>query len=160
MELRDLIDELETMTQRSMHVPGGRVLLEESALHQMIGELRTAMQDEGKIAQRGIQERDRILNDARLQARRIVEVAQAHVNSRLEEQNTVQLARERARQIVAEAEQNAARIKADANTYVVNQLGALESRLQRVLHEVQSGQRYLTQPGPGPATDKGTETGR
>lgn len=159
MEIRDLIDDLEKLAERGMHVPGGRVLLDESGLHQIIGEMRVALQEEGRTPHRGIQERDRVLNEARLQARRIVEEAQAHINARLEEQNTVQLARERARQIVTEAEQNAARVRADANTYVNNQLSALESRLQRVLHEVQSGQRYLAQPAPPPGTEKGSDKG-
>lgn len=159
MEIRDLIDELEKLTERGMHVPGGRVLLDEGTLHQIIGDMRVALQEEGRTPHRGIQERDRILNEARLQARRIVEDAQAHANTRLEEQNAVQLARERARQIVVEAEQNAAHMRTDANTYVANQLSALESRLQRVLHEVQSGQRFLSQPAPPPppATEKGAD---
>jgi vacuolar-type H+-ATPase subunit H len=142
MDLRKLIDELQGLTEHAMHLPGGKVVLDQARVNRLIADMRAAVPDEGK---RLAQERDRILNDARMQARRMIEDAQAQVNSRLEEQNAVQLARERARQIVAEAEQNGARIRADANSYVVNQLGALESRLQRVLHEVQSGQRYLTQ---------------
>ena len=68
------------------------------------------------------------------------------MNDRLEDQSTVQQSRERARLIVAEAEQQAPRLRADTNTYVANQLSALENRVQRILHEVQSGQRFLAQP--------------
>ena len=40
----------------------------------------------------------------------------------------------------------AGRMRAEANAYVAGQLNSLENRLQRVLHEVQAGQRYLSQP--------------
>ncbi len=109
-------------------------------------QLRQAAPDEAQYKERLVSERDKILSDARTQARHLLEDTQAHLNSRLEEQNTVQLARERARAVTAEAEQQAQRIRADADAYVAQQLNALESRLVKVLHEVQSGQRYLLQP--------------
>ncbi len=146
MNIHSLINELEKLAERSVHLPGGRVLMDENSLRQIIDELRLATPDEGRMSQRVTQERDRILAEARAQARRIAEDAQAQINSRLDDQTTVQLARERARQVVMEAEQQAGRIRADANTYVASQLGSLENRLQRLLHEVQAGQRYLAQP--------------
>ncbi len=146
MELLDLIDELEKAVDQGAHLPGSRVLLDEARLRRLIAEMRRRVPDEAKLMQRLAQDRDRILSETRGQARRIVEEAQAYVNVRLEEHNTVHAARERAREIIGEAEQNADRMRADANAYVANQLNALESRLQRVLHEVQAGQRYLAPP--------------
>ena len=55
----------------------------------------------------------------------------------------MQAARQRAREIHVEAEQRAVGLRTDANSYVLGQLGALESRLQRLLREVQAGQRSL-----------------
>jgi hypothetical protein len=73
----------------------------------------------------------------------MLEEAQAQLNARLDDQAVVQAARQRAREIQAEGEQRAAGLRADANSYVLAQLGALESRLQRLLREVQAGQRSL-----------------
>ena len=69
------------------------------------------------------------------------------MNARLEEQGVVQAARQRARDLQQEAEKTAANLRAEADQYVLNQFSALESRLIRVLREVQAGQRSLTQ-GP------------
>jgi vacuolar-type H+-ATPase subunit H len=142
-----LIDELEQIVDRSMHVPAsGRVLIDEAALRKVIEQIRLNVVDEAKMAQQMASEREKILADTRAQARRIIEEAQGQANSRLDEQSAVQLARERARRIIAEAEQDASRLRSEANSYVSGQLNALENRLQRVLHEVQAGQRYLAQP--------------
>jgi vacuolar-type H+-ATPase subunit H len=150
-----LIDELEQILDRSMHVPAsGKVLLDEAAVRRVIEHMRLGVADEAKMTQQLASEREKVLADARAQGRRIIEEAQKQANSQLDEQSTVQLARERARRIVAEAEQDASRLRAEANGYVSGQLGALESRLQRVLHEVQAGQRYLAQ---APADRKAPE---
>jgi hypothetical protein len=105
--------------------------------------MRSTAPDEVKLGQRIASERERILADARAQARRMVEEAQAQLNTRLDEQTMVQAARQRAREIQTEAEQRAATLKTDASQYVIGQLGSLEARLQRLLREVQAGQRVL-----------------
>lgn len=141
-----LIDELEHLLQRGIRVPAsGKVLVDKGAIQEVLEQMRDAVPDEVRLAQRIAGERDRILADARAQARRMLDEAQAQVNARLEDQAVVQAARQRAREIQAEAEQRAAGLRADANSYVVGQLGALESRLQRLLREVQAGQRTLAQ---------------
>lgn len=141
-----LIDQLEELLKRAVRVPlTGKVLLDEAELRALIEDMRAAVPDEVRLGQRIASERERILADARAQARRILEEAQAQVNSRLDEQGVVQAARQRAREIQNEAERNAARLRADANRYVIDQLSALETRLQRLLREVQAGQRVLAQ---------------
>jgi len=144
-----LIDELENLVQRAIHVPAsGRVLIDETSLRDIIDQMRLAVPDEALVGQRIQAERERILAEARVIARRITEEAQAQVNSRLDDQGAVQLARQRAREIQAEAEQKANALRGDTNKYVSHQLSALEYRLQRLLHEVQAGQRALAPQQP------------
>lgn len=142
-----LIDEIEKLLNSAMRMPvGGKVLMDEAGLRNLIQEMRAAAPDELRIGQRISGERDRILSEARAQARRIIEEAQAQLNTRLDEQGVVQAARQRARDIQTEAEKAAAALRGEADQYVLNQFSALESRLIRVLREVQAGQRALTQP--------------
>jgi hypothetical protein len=140
----NLIDELENLLQHSIRVPAsGKVLVDEAVVRQILAEMREAIPDEARLGQRIASERERVLADARSQARRMLEESQAQLNARLDDQAVVQAARQRAREIHAEAEQRAAGLRTDANSYVLGQLGALESRLQRLLREVQAGQRSL-----------------
>ncbi len=138
-----LVDELDNLLQRGLRVPGGKIVMDETALRHLTEEMRAAAPDEVRLGQRIASERERILAEARAQARRMTEDAQAQLNARLDEQTIVQAARQRAKEIVAEAEQHATVLKADANQYIISQFGALETRLQRLLREVQAGQRVL-----------------
>lgn len=151
MEIQSLLDELEAMIQRALHVPASnKVMLDETALRNLIQRMRSAVPDEVRMGQRIAGEREHILAEARSQARRIIEEAQAQANARMEEQAVVQAARQRAREIVSEAEQKANTLRTDCNQYVIAQLSSLEARLLRILREVQGGQRVLSQPESGP----------
>ncbi len=145
MDLESLIDELENLLERAVHLPGGKVLIDETTVRQILEEMRAAVPDQLQMGQRIASERERILADARAHAQRLIEDARNQLNAQLDEQAIVQAARQRAREIQTEAERQAAQLRSDANQYVLGQLGALEARLQRLLREVQAGQRVLGQ---------------
>lgn len=145
MDLESLIDELENLLERAVHLPTGKALIDEATVRQILQDMRAAVPDQLQMGQRIASERERILADARAQAQRIIEEARSQRNVQLDEQVLVQAARQRAREIQAEAERQAAALRADAEQYVLGQLGALEARLQRMLREVQAGQRVLSQ---------------
>jgi vacuolar-type H+-ATPase subunit H len=144
--MQTFIDELENLLNSAKRMPvGGKLLLDEGALRHIVEEMRSSLPDELRVGQRIAGERDRILSDARAQARRIIEDAQTQVSAKLDEQGMVQAARQRAREIQSEAEKSSASLRAETDQYVLNQFSALESRLVRVLREVQAGERALTQ---------------
>jgi len=146
MDMMSLIDELENLLQRAIHVPvSGKILVDEGAIRQILGQMRQAAPDEVRLGQRIASERERILADARAQARRMAEEAQSQLSVRLDEHQAVQAARQRAREIEKDAEQRAAALRADARQYVIGHFSGLEARLERLLREVQAGQRMLQQ---------------
>jgi len=145
MDFECLIDELDNLLQRAVHVPGGKALIDEATFRQVLQEMREAVPDQLQMGQRIAGERERILADAKAQAQRITDEARAQMNARLDDQALVQAAKLRAKEIHAEAEQRAVAMRTDTNQYIVGQLGALEARLQRLLREVQAGQRVLGQ---------------
>lgn len=156
--MQALIDELEGAIQNAVRLPvGGKLLMDEATLRRIVEEMRAALPDELRLSQRISGERDRILSEARSQARRMIEEAQAQLNARLEEQAFVQAARQRAREVQQEAEKAAASLRAEADRYVLNQFSILESRLLRILREVQAGERALSQ-GPGDRTESGSRS--
>lgn len=143
--MQALVDQLERLIQGASRLPvGGKLLVDEAALRQIVEEMRSALPDQQREAQRLAAERDRVLAEARSQARRIVEDAHGQTGVRLDDQAVVQAARQRARDVTAEAEKTAAQLRADADQYIFNQFTMMEARLIRVLREVQAGQRALT----------------
>lgn len=145
MDLESLLDELEELLERAVHLPGGKVLVDAAVFRQILQELRNAVPDQLQMGNRIASERERILADARAQAQRITDEAHNQLNARLEDQAIVQAARQRAKEIQAEAEAKATALRNETNQYVIGQLGGLEARLQRLLREVQAGQRVLGQ---------------
>jgi len=148
--MHPLVDQFERLLQSASRLPvGGKLLIDENALRQLVEELRAALPDAQRDVQRLTAERDRILADAHNQARRIVEDAHGQTGVRLDDQAVVQAARQRARDITAEAEKTAQQLRGDADQYILNQFTMMEARLMRVLREVQAGQRALTRGQPG-----------
>ena len=115
MDLESLIDELEDLLEKAIHLPTGKALIDEAAVRQILQEMRAAVPDQLQMGQRIASERERILADAKAQAQRIIEEARNQRNAQLDEQAIVQAARQRAREIQAEAERQAAALRADAN---------------------------------------------
>ncbi len=85
--MHTLIDELENLLNSATRMPvGGKLLIDEAALRRLVEEMRASLPDELRVGQRIAGERDRILADARAQARRIIEDAQTQANAKLDEQ--------------------------------------------------------------------------
>lgn len=142
--MQSLVDKLERLMQSSSRLPvGGKLLMDEANLRRLLDEMRAAVPDQQREAQWMASERERVIADARAQARRIVEDAQAQGGIRLDDQAVVVAARQRARDLTAEAEKAATRLRAEADQYILNQFTMMEARLIRVLREVQAGQRAL-----------------
>ncbi len=158
--VQSLLDQLERLIQGASRLPvGGKLLIDESALRQLAESLRAALPDAEREQQRLAAERERVLAEARSQARRIVEDAHGQTGVRLDDQAVVQAARQRARDITTEAEKTAAQLKADADQYISNQFTMMEARLMRVLREVQAGQRALAAHQGGEEGERKGSTG-
>jgi hypothetical protein len=152
--MQSLVDELERLMQHASRLPvGGKLLMDEASLRRLVDEMRAALPDAQREAQRLASERERQLADARTQARRIIEDAQAQGGIRLDDQAVVVAARQRARDLTAEAEKATGQLRAEADQYIMNQFNMMEARLIRVLREVQAGQRALVK-NQAPAEDE------
>lgn len=148
--MQTLVEELDKLLQSATRVPiGGKLLIDESALRRIAEEMRAALPNQQRESQRLASERERILAEARTQARRIIEDAHGEAGVRLDDQAVVVAARQRARDITAEAEKSAVQFCAEADQYIMNQFNMMEARLMRVLREIQAGQRALSRAHAG-----------
>ena len=142
--MQSLVDQLERLIQGASRLPvGGKLLIDENALRQLAEEMRAALPDAQREAQRLAAERERVLAEARSQARRIVEDAHGQTGVRLDDQAVVQAARQRARDITTEAEKVATQLRSEADQYIANQFTMMEARLMRVLRECSTARPLL-----------------
>ena len=131
-----LIDELEAMLAESKRVPFGRKLMvDEAHALELVDRLRSAMPVEVRQAHRILDEKERIMDDARERAHNML-----HDRGLLAE---LEVERER---MIAQAEREAERIKADGDAYVRGVLTGLAERLSKIQASVNNGLEALNPP--------------
>jgi ElaB/YqjD/DUF883 family membrane-anchored ribosome-binding protein len=128
-DLDGLIDELEAMFEQAKRVPfGRRLMVDEAYALELVDRLRSSLPSEVRQARYVLDEQQRIMDEAREQARQL-----------LDEQGLMaelEVMRERT---IASAEQEAERIRADADAYVHGVLNDLSERLAKIQASVRNG---------------------
>lgn len=110
----------------------GRLLVDEERLLDIIDRMRVAVPEELKQARRVINEQERLLSEA-----------QQRVHQVMEEHGLLAAVEVERVKLVAQAEQEAAGIRAGADDYARQVLEELEQRLLRLTNSVQNGLKEL-----------------
>jgi cell division septum initiation protein DivIVA len=153
MQLERVLDELVRTVKAGHHIPfGSRVMLDEDELIGLIEQARHALPDDLREARRILEERDRLLSEARLEAEGVVHDARRYVEKMADETAVAREAQERAADVVARAERTAREIKQGARDYADSLLAEAASALERVAQVVaQSRQELRTGSGASEA---------
>ena len=129
-----LIDELEAMFAEAKRVPfGRRLMVDEARALEFIDRLRTAFPAEVRQAQRILDEQDRILDEARTQAHAMLQERGLMAELEVQRERTI-----------ARAEQEAERMRAEADAYVRGVLTDLDERLSKLHASVRNGLEALS----------------
>jgi cell division septum initiation protein DivIVA len=154
MDILYLIDELESRLTEGWRIPlTSRVIIDEEECFDIINEMRTRIPEEVRLAKKTERERERIIAQAHEEAERIVALAREQAKEELGEQEIVKGAEARAQIIIERSQQEAGKVKADADDYVITVLSHLESQLDGLLTTVQNGIRVV---GESEAEPEGT----
>lgn len=144
IELQQLINQLENVISQGKRVPLSQsIMVEEESVRRIIDQMRVSVPDIIKQAERTLGERDRIIAQANEEASRIVQLAREQATDLMEHHELAEAARQRANEIITEAERDANTVRADADRYVVATLSGLADQLARVQQEVENGIKAL-----------------
>ncbi len=128
-----MIDELEDALAEGRRVFfGGRLLVDEERILDIIDRMRVAVPEELKQARRVIAEQERLIGDA-----------QAQVRQAMEEQGLLAAVEAERARLLELAERDAAGVREGADQYARQVLEELEQRLVRLTASVQNGLREL-----------------
>ena len=131
-----LIDELEALLAEAKRVPFGRkLMIDEAYALELVDRLRSAIPAELRQAHRILDEKERILDEARERAHQMLQ----------ERGLMAELEVERER-MIAQAEREAERIRADGDAYVRGVLNGLAERLSKLQASVNNGIEALNPP--------------
>lgn len=140
IELQQLINQLETVISQGKRLPLSQsIMVDEEAVRRVIDQMRVSVPEIIKQAERTLGERDRIIAQANEEAGRIVQMGREQATDMVEHHELAEDARRRAQDIIAEAEREAALMRAEADRYALNSLGVLAEHLVKIEHEVQNG---------------------
>jgi cell division septum initiation protein DivIVA len=148
MDILYLIDELESRLTEGQRIPlTSKVIIDEEVCFDIVNEMRSRIPEEVRQAKRTERERERIIAQSHEEAERIVVLAKERANEVLGEQEIIKNAEARAQIIIERAQQEAAKIKTDADDYVIAVLSNLESQLSGLLTTVQNGIKVVGEGG-------------
>jgi len=139
-----LLDRLENLVASSARVPlTGKIIADEEAIYNIIDDIRHSLPDELKQAKMVVRERDRLLEQAKMDAEQIITEASNRASRLAEESSIVTEARRQAQEIVDKAKVVAQEIVDGAKLYAHDTLTSLSDTLARVSESVKQGQEEL-----------------
>ena len=140
MDIQHLVDRLEQALNESTRIPlSAYLLVHEEKVYSLLDQMRVAVPEEIKRANRVEAEKDRILAQAKEEAERIRELARQEAGELVKRDAIVNAAQHRAENIVERARRDAEALRQDADVYIVDVLQRLEQDLARTMNVVRNG---------------------
>jgi len=149
MDIQHLVDRLEQTLNDSPRLPlSAYLLVSEDRIFNIIDQMRVAVPEEIKRANRIESEKDRILAQAKEEAERIRGLAKQEAEELISRDAVIQAAQQRAENILERARRDASALRDDADAYVAEVLMKLEEDLLRSLSVVRNGLNKVHQDMP------------
>lgn len=144
MDILYLLDQLEEVLGGGSRVPlTSRTLVDEQEILDILDQIRVSIPEELKAARRLTQEREQVIADARGEADRIVQDAEAHASERLTEHSLVRAAEMRAADIQERALRQADETRREADAYAYRVLQKLREQIAQLGQTVDRGMGEL-----------------
>jgi vacuolar-type H+-ATPase subunit H len=148
MDVMRLIDHLESLATSGTRVPMmSRVIIDEQEFLDLVDQIRVAYPEELRQARKLSQDRERLLNQAQVEADKILVSARDQVASLVSTNDVVVAANQEAEEILASARAHAEEIQNEADAYAIDVLARLEGELQRIIAQARKGRALLERNG-------------
>ncbi len=126
-----LVDRLEALVGMGKRVPlSNRVMVEEEEFLSLVDQLRVAVPNEIKQAQRIIKERERIIGGAQEEATKVLDTARQRAQYIVSEQGLLNEARQQSEEILQQAEERRKRSMGEIDVYALQQFAKVEDALR------------------------------
>ncbi|MGN6252217.1 MAG: hypothetical protein ACTHNS_10430 [Marmoricola sp.] len=137
-ELRELVASARSMPMSSS------VMVNRSELDDVLGRLESAIGDTLSRASEVVGDREAVLAEATAEAAEIVRQAEVHRDKLVSDTDVYKLAVQRAEEVDAGAQREAAELRQETDQYVEERLANFELTLERTLEAVRRGRARLT----------------
>lgn len=146
MTIDGILDELESIVTDGSRVPfTNKRIVEEDDIIRLLDELREKLPNEITEASQIVSERQRVLEKAQEEARKIVEQAKVYAAKLTDENIVAKQAQEQSNEIVTLANKEAGDLRNEAIGYADSVFKHLEGQIEKTLEVVRQGHNELNQ---------------
>ena len=146
-----LVERLEQVLAQGWRVPfTTNAVIDEDAFIDIVEQMHIAIPNEIRQAQQTVQQKERILAQAREEAERLLEHAYQEADHLIGQTDVVKRARTTANEIIAEARKEAEDIRLGADYYAADVLKRLRKELEHYVRQVDNGLEQLKPREPMP----------
>jgi len=142
MNLLLLIERLQEIVNSNFQI-AGKILVDREEIEELIEKIQIALPDDIKQAEWVSREKERYLQQANEEARKIISEAEAYAEELIRHDRILAKAEEEANRIIQNARMNAEEIENEARDYAQRILERLEESLDRTLKVVRQGRESL-----------------
>jgi vacuolar-type H+-ATPase subunit H len=143
-DIIELIDRLEEIATNSSRVPwGGKLMIDEEELLEVVDQLRMAMPQEIKQARRIVQDRQKIITEAQAEADKILSVAKERAEYLMNEQGLVNEAKARSEEILRQTREHTRQSMSEVDNYAHQMLTQLERVLEENLGQIKQAKDLM-----------------
>lgn len=144
IDILSLVDRLEALVNAGTRVPlSGKIVVDEQEVLEILDQMRLSIPEEIKLSKRTLQERERIVAQAQMEAQNIIELAKEQADLLLDEKGLVSEAQGHSAVLVREAQEEAMRVRFGADNYARETLAELEDLLGKQLIAIRKGLNSL-----------------
>ncbi|MGW3245974.1 ATP synthase F0 subunit B [Streptomyces sp. NPDC001070] len=149
MDVQKKLDEIVAAVEAARSMPmSASCVVNRAELLAMLEDVRSALPDSLSQAQQLLGGREQMVEEARVEAGRIIEAAHAERGSLISDTEIARRSQQEAERIVTEAQREAAEIRAEADDYVDSKLANFEVVLTKTIGSVDRGREKLLGHGP------------
>jgi len=141
-----IIDQLDVLLEQSRRLPMSSLrMVDYNAAREVIERLRVNVPSSIIESERMLQERDRILETAEIEATRIIEQAKRRAQEILNNDALTSAARQEAERIIVDSQRSAQHRRDEADRYAARVLEELAEKLRIITKQVDNGLELLRQ---------------
>lgn len=144
MDILNLLERIEDIIEESSKFPlSNKVMIDKEEVLEVINEIRLKLPDEINRASWVAKERQRILNEAQVEADELIEKVNNQQRYLVEEHEITKQAQKLANQLIQEAEQKATEMKISAYNYSDEILSKLQERIREINNIIEANREDL-----------------
>ena len=144
MNLLELVEELEDLTETSSQIPlTGKVMIDRDELLEIINEMRNEIPTEVREAKQISTDRDTIIDNAKKEADNIIQGARSHAEEIISQDELVLQANKRADEILKSSNEESTKIREGARDYADSLLENTQKNLADIIKTLNENRQEL-----------------